>query len=132
MNRPFHFEIHVTDPAKSQAFFEKVFGWKFSKWNGPEEFWLVNTGESGSGINGGFLRSRDGQPRTVNTVEVVSVDEACDKVKKAGGQVVVPKMPIPGIGWLAYCTDPGGVLFGVSQLDTARASTPPGANELPA
>jgi predicted enzyme related to lactoylglutathione lyase len=36
---------------------------------------------------------------------------------RCGGQVVVPKMPIPGVGYLAYCQDTEGLLFGIHQLD---------------
>jgi len=28
-------------------------------------------------------------------------------------------MAIPGVGWLAYCTDPEGNTFGIMQADTA-------------
>ena len=35
----------------------------------------------------------------------------------AGGLCVVPKMPIPGVGWLAYFKDPEGHIFGVMQAD---------------
>jgi uncharacterized protein len=120
MNRPVHFEIHSADPARSLAFFEQLFGWKAQKWGGPDEYWLLTTGE-GTGIDGGLLRSRDGQPRTVNTVEVQNLDAMVEKAAAAGGQVVVPKMPIPGIGWLAYGTDPVGNLFGMMQHDPAAA-----------
>jgi uncharacterized protein len=119
MNRVVHFEIHSSDVERSQAFFEKAFGWKFTKWNGPAEYWLVDTGDASKpGINGGFMRSRDDQPRTVNTVQVDSVDETAKKVAASGGTVVVPKMPIPGVGWLAYATDPTGNLIGFMQADS--------------
>ncbi len=117
MNRIVHFEFHSSDPAKTQAFFESVFGWKFSYWQGPEDYWLIMTGENEKGIDGGMLKSKDGQPRTVNTVEVESVDEYVEKVTAAGGQVVVPKMAIPTVGWIAYCTEPTGNLFGVYKTD---------------
>ena len=87
MNRPVHFEIHVAEPEKSQAFYEQVFGWKFQKWDGPEEYWLLTTGTDGPGINGGLMRSPDGQPRTVNTVQVSSVDEYVRKVTDGGGRL---------------------------------------------
>jgi uncharacterized protein len=116
MNRPTHFEFHSPDPDAARAFFERVLGWKFSKWDGPQEYWLVDTGE-GPGINGGMMRSRDGQPRTVNTVRVANVDEMAAKVVAAGGKVVVPKMAIPGVGWLAFCTEPTGNLFGFMHED---------------
>ena len=39
------------------------------------------------------------------------------KIETAGGRVAVPKMAIPGMGWLAYCTDTEGNTFGVMQAD---------------
>ena len=36
-----------------------------------------------------------------------------------GGTVVVPKMPIPGVGWLVYAKDTEGNIFGVHQEDTS-------------
>jgi hypothetical protein len=53
----------------------------------------------------------------VNSIEVESVDEYVRKVEESGGKVVVPKMAIPGVGWLAYCTDPGGLIFGITSPD---------------
>ncbi|MEC0269936.1 hypothetical protein [Paenibacillus anseongense] len=34
-----------------------------------------------------------------------------------GGAIVVPKITMPGMGYLAYFTDPSGMLLGVSQAD---------------
>jgi len=42
-------------------------------------------------------------------------------ITTAGGQLAVPKMPIPGMGYLAYCTDPEGTMFGVMESDPAAA-----------
>jgi predicted enzyme related to lactoylglutathione lyase len=120
MNRPIHFELHSNDPERTQQFFADVFDWRFNKWEGPLEYWLVTTGDGkNAGIDGGLLRSMDGQPRTVNTLKVEDVDACCSQVLAAGGQVVVPKMAIPGVGWLAYCTEPAGNLFGVMHDDPA-------------
>lgn len=117
MNRPVHFEIHSTDPERVSRFYADVFGWKTRKWDGPAEYFLVDTGAGGEGINGGIMRSRDGQPRTVNTIKVQNVDEAAKKITAHGGTIVVPKMPIPGVGWLVYFTDPTGNITGVMQDD---------------
>ena len=109
--------MHSADPEATNAFFQGIFGWKVNAWGGPQEYWICDTGPAEPGIHGGIMRSRDGQQRTVNTIEVESVDSTCAAVTKAGGQVCVPKMAIQGVGWLAYCLDPAGVLFGVMHKD---------------
>ena len=53
----------------------------------------------------------------VCTADVPSVDEYVNKVLSAGGQVALPKMPIPGIGWLAYVKDTEGNLLGLMHRD---------------
>ncbi len=120
MNRAVHFELSAIDAPRAVAFYETVFGWKSQRWDGPEEYYLMITGEAPEpGINGGILRSRDGQPRTVNSIAVESVDDYARKVEAHGGKVVVPKMAIPGVGWLAYCTDTEGNIFGLHQPDSS-------------
>lgn len=120
MPRVVHFEVVAQDPERAVQFYGDVFGWKANKWEGPVEYWLVMTGDCDKpGINGGIVRSRDtSQPAlTVNTIEVENVDDYVAKAEAAGGTCAVPKMPIPGVGWLAYCKDPDGVLFGLMQTD---------------
>jgi hypothetical protein len=120
LNRPVHFELGVVDPERAVKFYETAFGWQSRKWDGPMPYWMVTTGSGGEpGINGGILIHQDKQPRTVNTIGVSDVDEAAAKVVAAGGQVVAPKMPIPGVGWLAYCLDTEGNLFGIHHPDPA-------------
>jgi predicted enzyme related to lactoylglutathione lyase len=115
-----HFEFHSTDLEKSLPFFEKIFGWKITQFGGPHEYWLVQTAEScDKGIGGGIMKSPDGQPRTINTIQVPNVDDYVAKCLAAGGQLCLAKMPIPGVGWLAYCNDPCGILFGMMQPDPA-------------
>ncbi|MBP1646737.1 MAG: hypothetical protein H6Q30_182 [Bacteroidetes bacterium] len=123
MNRVVHFEIHAEDPRRAAEFYRAVFDWQCDKWEGPVEYWLVTTGkESEPGINGGIVKRRgtiDGTAVVafVCTVDVASVDDAVRKVEHNGGQNVVPKMPVPGVGWLAYCKDSEGNIFGVMQND---------------
>jgi predicted enzyme related to lactoylglutathione lyase len=38
MPRVVHFEIHAGDPSRAISFYEKLFGWKFQKWDGPVEY----------------------------------------------------------------------------------------------
>jgi predicted enzyme related to lactoylglutathione lyase len=122
MPRVCHFEIPADEPEKVASFYEKTFGWSFSKWDGPVEYWLVTTGDdSQPGINGGLMRRQQpGQP-VVNTIDVPSVDAHIAKITGAGGEIVVPKMAIPGVGWLAYFKDPAGNIFGIMEEDAAAA-----------
>jgi uncharacterized protein len=119
MSRVIHFEIPANDPDKLSDFYKKVFGWKFEKWGGPMEYWMVNTGAEGQpGINGGFLRKQGPVTGTTNTIGVESVDESVKSVKNAGGKVVMDKTPIPTVGYFAYLQDPEGNVFGVMQPDS--------------
>ena len=126
MNRPTHFEIHAGDPERAIKFYTAVFGWTFQKWGGPMPYWLITTGADGPGINGGMVprigpAPADGQAVNAypTTMKVASVDAAIAATKANGGSVALPKMPIPGMGWLAYGKDTEGNIFGVMQDDPA-------------
>jgi predicted enzyme related to lactoylglutathione lyase len=58
-----------------------------------------------------------GQIGITNTIDVSSVDEYSKKVQSMGGQVIVPKMAIPGVGYFANCMDTEGNIFGIIQMD---------------
>jgi len=128
MNRPIHFEIHAENTDRAIAFYSTLFGWTFSQWNG-QPYWLVKTGEEGTpGINGGLLPRQGAGPANmaavnayVCTTGVENLDAMLTKAVTAGGVVAVPKMPIPTMGWLAYCKDTEGNLFGMMQMDANAA-----------
>lgn len=118
MSRVIHFEIPAAEPERAAAFYGKVFGWKFDKWAGPTEYWMVTTGKDGTpGINGGMMRKPGGIASTTNTIGVDSVDGAVEAILKAGGKNIMPKTPIPTVGYFAYCEDTEGNPFGVMQAD---------------
>jgi predicted enzyme related to lactoylglutathione lyase len=118
MGRVIHFEIPSGNPEKSVEFYRKVFGWKIESWGG-QPYWLVSTGERGTpGIDGAIMPNTT-YKTTVNTVDVPSVEDAVKKVVAAGGRKLTDTMPIPSIGYLAYCEDTDGVVFGVLQPDQA-------------
>ena len=127
MHRVIHFEIQAEDPHRAIRFYSSLFGWEFSGWGGPQEYWLIKTGADGQpGINGGLLRRRgtiDGEAviAYVCTMDVASLDDHVERVQAEGGQIVVPKMPIPGVGWLAYAKDTEGNIFGMMQADPSAA-----------
>ena len=125
MPRVIHFEIQAENPERAIKFYQGLFGWEFSKWAGPMDYWLVNTGpKEQPGINGGLVRRQGPGPldmQAVNayacTIHVDNVDVLAGKATAAGGQIVVPKMTIPGVGYLVYCKDTEGNIFGIMQAD---------------
>ncbi|HSC48382.1 MAG TPA: VOC family protein [Gammaproteobacteria bacterium] len=126
MPRVIHFEIHADEPERAIRFYSSVFGWEFVKFpNAITDYWVVKTGESDQpGIDGGLLR-RDihfegvGITAFVCTIAVTDLDVYLMKVNTSGGQLAVARIPIAGIGWLAYCKDTEGNLFGLMQADAA-------------
>jgi uncharacterized protein len=116
MGRITHFELPSTDLAASRKFYENVFGWKITQWEGPMEYWMVETGAPNTpGINGGLGGAANELKGTVNTVEVENIDETLRQVLANGGQVIMPKDEIPGVGFLAYVREPGGAFVGIIQ-----------------
>jgi hypothetical protein len=142
MNRVVHFEIHAADPERAAKFYVDVFGWKIKKWDGPADYWLITTGEDGpdlenNGINGAILKRMGENPNAaeptpvvgyVSTVSVKDLDKSIAAVIAAGGTEATPKMPVPGIGWLAYYKDTESNIFGLLQPDD-RVRMPPQVRE---
>ena len=123
MPRVIHFEIVADKPERAMKFYKEVFGWEFNKWDGPQDYWLVKTGEdSQPGINGGLTPKMNQQTggtsgRVTNTIDVPSIDDFSQKISTEGGRVLQPKMAIPGIGYFAICEDTEGISFGIIQND---------------
>jgi predicted enzyme related to lactoylglutathione lyase len=86
MSRVVHFEIHAENPERAVKFYSTTFGWEFTRWNGPQEYWLIKTGpDNQPGINGGLVPRRgtiDGQAviAYVCTVDSPSVDKAVNTI----------------------------------------------------
>ena len=117
-NKVVHFEIPRDNPEKTMNFFKDVFGWSFTQ-SGTEQYWLANTGEENlPGIGGAFVKKRDPKMPLTNSIHVEDIDEAIKKIEQAGGEVVVPKKPVPAVGWIAFFTDPDGNVHGILQYDS--------------
>jgi predicted enzyme related to lactoylglutathione lyase len=116
MSRVVHFELPTTNIEVSRKFYETVLGWKFEKYPGPMEYWLISTGDRKTpGIDGGLGGAANEIKGTVNTVDVKDIDEVLKQALANAGQIVMPKTEIPGVGMLAYLREPGGAVFGVMQ-----------------
>ncbi|MHA2008306.1 MAG: VOC family protein [Promethearchaeota archaeon] len=118
MARIVHFELNVKDVKETIKFYEEVFGWKFEKWEGPMDYWLIMTGEEVEpGIDGGLGYEQEGIPQVVNTIDVEDVDKVIKKIENNGGEILRPKQAVPGVGWMAYFKDVEGIVTGLMQED---------------
>jgi predicted enzyme related to lactoylglutathione lyase len=123
MPRVIHFEIHADNPDRAIKFYQSLFSWEFTKWTGPVDYWVITTGPDGTpGINGGMVRRQGAIDGTaviayVCTIDVKSVDEMVAAIPAKGGTIALPKMAIPGVGWLAYAKDTEGNIFGFMEAD---------------
>ncbi len=118
MNRFTHFELASDDLEKTAAFYRAVFGWQIQKWEGPVDYWLVDTGdESTPGINGGLMQAGGEFKGTINTVEVDDIDAIVTRVLDNGGEIALEKHTIPTVGYQAYIKDNSGIILGLHQAD---------------
>ncbi len=123
-----HFEIPADDPERAGKFYRELFGWEIKHMGGPMDYWLVETvptdGEGmpiRPGVNGGLMRRMMPGQVPVNYIAVENVDDFTRKAEGLGARVVVPKMPVPGMGWFAQLTDTEGNIFAIWQHDPAAA-----------
>jgi predicted enzyme related to lactoylglutathione lyase len=128
MPRPVHFEIHAADPPAAVRFYTELFGWTFTPF-GPA-YHLIKTGEDGPGIDGGLVPRQGPNPDPADPTPVIafmctcnvdSVDAYMAKALALGGWVALPKMAIPGVGWVAYFKDTQSNIVGLMQNDPAAA-----------
>ena len=118
MSRVIHFDLSADNPERAAEFYRSVFNWKVNKWEGPEDYWLIQTGtEEEPGVTGGVAGRIKPEDTTAVVFDVESVDEVSKNVVNAGGKVREAKKVIPGVGYLIMCRDTEGNTFGIMQID---------------
>ena len=115
MPKVIHFEIPADDPERAVKFYQKVFDWKIENWGGPVNYWLATTGpEDEPGVDGA-IKEREDKEGIHNTIAVASIDDAIQKIEENGGEILIPKTEIPGIGYHAYFKDTEGNILGIME-----------------
>jgi predicted enzyme related to lactoylglutathione lyase len=114
------FEIGADDPEATAIFYARVFGWKIEPDTTGAQYWYVTTGDDDApGIDGGLCFRLNELTSTVNTFEVSSLDDAARRITEEGGKVLAPKTSIPGEGYVQYCHDIEGNVFGIAEFDVS-------------
>ena|SRR2546422_544038 len=108
-----HVEFHVKEPKKVEKFYGSLFGWKFTPVPGMDYSLFEAPSGPGGGIGG--LQPGNWASGVTTYISVNSVAEYEEKVKKAGGKIIVPRAEVPGQGWFAVFEDPSGTRMALWQ-----------------
>jgi len=114
MGRPVvHWELWSEDPDRAARFYKEVFDWEI-RHLAEMNYHLVETGGEG-GINGGIMQPQSGPwpAKLAFYIDVDDLDAYAQKIKSAGGKIVVDKMDVPGVGQLSLFEDPDGRVLGM-------------------
>jgi predicted enzyme related to lactoylglutathione lyase len=115
-----HFDVPAEDIERAKKFYATLLGWKFESYPAMEYNLITTTNLDGTpGVGGGMGKRMAPEQRMQNYFGVRSIDAAMAQVKKLGGKVVSPKMPVPGMGYLANCMDTEGNSFGLWEENPA-------------
>jgi predicted enzyme related to lactoylglutathione lyase len=116
MGRPVvHWELWSKDPEQLAQFYERVFDWNSKDVPGMN-YRMVETGGEG-GINGGIMKPQEG-PWPGNLalyVDVPDLTEYRERVRAAGGRILVEQLDLPGMGSITLFEDPDGRVTGMWQ-----------------
>lgn len=121
-----HFAVNADDLERAQRFYQRTFGWSFAAY-GPPGFLMAQTGtDSEPGIRGSLQQRRELVPGVRMTgfectIAVADIDAVATAVVANGGEIVLPRTLLPGVGHLLFFRDTEGNLAGAMQYD-ARAA----------
>jgi predicted enzyme related to lactoylglutathione lyase len=110
-----HFELNTRNAERAKKFYSKLFGWKYKDSEIPGvEYYLIDGVTPGGAINPLTEDSKVKAPTVYFGTD--DIDATLKKVRDGGG-TADEKLPIPGQGWFAACTDPDGNSFSLFQND---------------
>jgi uncharacterized protein len=112
-------ELASKDPASTRQFLERVFHWKFDTVQMPQGEYLTHRASVGSGV--GIRATRvDETPASMNYVLVEDLAAAERKIRDSGGEIVLDKTEIPGMGSFFWFKAPGGPILACWQDSPSR------------
>ncbi len=107
-------ELSSPDKDASIAFYGEVMGWTATEPGGEETGGYQMFQHDGKNVAGLMAKMDDTQPTVWMTyVSVAGADDTAQRVKDAGGSVIVEPMDVMDLGRMAIFVDPTGAVFGV-------------------
>jgi predicted enzyme related to lactoylglutathione lyase len=122
-----HIEVLSGDHQGAKRFYGEVFGWQFEDLPGVD-YSNVKTSEDGieGGIGGLAQVTGRAEPASNGLFAYVlapDMDATLAAVEQAGGQVVIPRTDVMGVGEFAHVRDPDGDLIGLWRDPPSEGST---------
>jgi predicted enzyme related to lactoylglutathione lyase len=117
--------IFVRDPDRARAFYAHVFGWQLPADDGQRCCWVITSGDDprlGTDGPDGIDAARP--DLFMPAVHVADLDATTAAALAAGGEVLVPRIPVPRAGWLVYLADTEGNVVAIMH-DDPSATWPP-------
>ena len=116
-NKITHIELSSSNIGASAEFYRQLFDWDIQVFQEPMEYTMASLGEDAASV--GFnpvseeFGNKDGDALVY--VGIDDIDATIAHAKELGATVLQDKMEIPGVGWMAVFSDPGGGQIAVMQ-----------------
>ncbi|GHE04151.1 VOC family protein [Streptomyces alanosinicus] len=115
-------ELHIGDPQAAIGFYRGLFGWRAEAMQAPGMTYQVLSiaeGDQQTGAFGGVAPLQDAreEARWVPYFAVADTDALVAAVGDNGGTVLMPAANVPGVGRIAWLTDPDRAVFAVLKPD---------------
>lgn len=108
-------ELLADDLDSAWAFYSSLLGWTRDTAidMGPLGTYQLFAAAAGQPAIGGMMTRTPDVPaaRWEHYIAVPAIDAAADRVRAAGGQVLMGPMEVPGGSWVINCLDPQGARF---------------------
>jgi predicted enzyme related to lactoylglutathione lyase len=108
-------ELYAGDLAADFGFYEAMFGWRKDQAMDMGPMGTYQLFANQDGVIGGMMAKPAQMPRPawLYYVRVGQIDEAVERVKQSGGEVLNGPMEVPGGDWIIQGRDPQGAMFAV-------------------
>jgi predicted enzyme related to lactoylglutathione lyase len=111
-----HFEIPADDVGRAKSFYNKLFGWEIKEVSGRPNYLLIRASGQPK-VSSSIIKRFSPRQSTIIYFDVFSVEEFSNRIQELGGQIVVSKKPVPGVGYFAICRDTENNNFGIWEED---------------
>jgi len=112
-----HFEIPANDLNRARSFYNKLFGWEIHEVPGRKDYLLIASNGQ-ERVSSSIIKRFNPRQTTIIYFDVPSVEKCSSRIQELGGKIVVPKKPVPGIGYFAICHDTENNSFGIWEEDS--------------